>query len=131
MSIPLHSACRQHAHLRAVLYSVTATLHSYRRAFICEQQPSIRSLIWKQGMTNWLALQEIEEFKGFLGGNTPPPLPTIAEHKLINRNIFQFLKLFDLSFFNVRLGLPTFVHGKNLFIRSKKCMVLIVEQNKI
>jgi len=33
------------------------------------------SLIWKQGMTNWMALQEIEELKVFLGGNTPPPLP--------------------------------------------------------
>jgi membrane protease subunit (stomatin/prohibitin family) len=33
------------------------------------------SLIWKQGMTNWVALQEVEELKTFLGGNTPPPLP--------------------------------------------------------
>jgi len=33
------------------------------------------SLIWKQGMTEWKALQEIEELKSFLGGNTPPPLP--------------------------------------------------------
>ncbi|MFD2824965.1 SPFH domain-containing protein [Leeuwenhoekiella polynyae] len=33
------------------------------------------SLIWKQGMTEWKALQEIEELKPFLGGNTPPPLP--------------------------------------------------------
>ncbi|QWX83427.1 SPFH domain-containing protein [Cellulophaga sp. HaHaR_3_176] len=33
------------------------------------------SLIWKQGMANWSALQEIEELKAFLGGNTPPPLP--------------------------------------------------------
>jgi membrane protease subunit (stomatin/prohibitin family) len=34
------------------------------------------SLIWKPGMANWAALQEIEELKGFLGGATPPPLPT-------------------------------------------------------
>mgnify|MGYP003667473223 CR=1 FL=1 len=33
------------------------------------------SLLWKQGMANWTALQEIEELKAFLGGNTPPPLP--------------------------------------------------------
>ncbi|MDP5229526.1 MAG: SPFH domain-containing protein [Cellulophaga sp.] len=33
------------------------------------------SLIWKQGMATWSALQEIEELKAFLGGNTPPPLP--------------------------------------------------------
>ena len=33
------------------------------------------SLIWKQGMSEWTSLQEIEELKSFLGGNTPPPLP--------------------------------------------------------
>ncbi len=33
------------------------------------------SLIWKQGMSGWTALQEIEELKSFLGGSTPPPLP--------------------------------------------------------
>ena len=33
------------------------------------------TLIWKQGLTNWTALQEIEELKAFLGGSTPPPLP--------------------------------------------------------
>lgn len=33
------------------------------------------SLIWKQGMQQWTALQEVEELKSFLGGNTPPPLP--------------------------------------------------------
>lgn len=33
------------------------------------------SLVWKQGMANWAALQEVEELKSFLGGNTPPPLP--------------------------------------------------------
>ncbi|PIF00749.1 MAG: antifreeze protein [Maribacter sp.] len=35
------------------------------------------SLIWKQGMANWAALKDIEELKVFLGGNTPPPLPTV------------------------------------------------------
>lgn len=34
------------------------------------------SLIWKQGMQNWTALKEVEELKSFLGGSTPPPLPT-------------------------------------------------------
>jgi membrane protease subunit (stomatin/prohibitin family) len=34
------------------------------------------SLIWKQGMQNWAALKDVEELKSFLGGNTPPPLPT-------------------------------------------------------
>lgn len=34
------------------------------------------SLIWKQGMDGWKGLQEIDELKSFLGGNTPPPLPT-------------------------------------------------------
>lgn len=34
------------------------------------------SLIWKPGMSAWTPLQEIDELKGFLGGSTPPPLPT-------------------------------------------------------
>ena len=34
------------------------------------------SLVWKQGMQNWTPLQDVEELKSFLGGNTPPPLPT-------------------------------------------------------
>ncbi|MBT8262633.1 MAG: SPFH domain-containing protein [Bacteroidia bacterium] len=33
------------------------------------------SLVWKQGMTEWTALKEVEELKAFLGGSTPPPLP--------------------------------------------------------
>lgn len=33
------------------------------------------SLVWKQGMANWTALNQVEELKAFLGGNTPPPLP--------------------------------------------------------
>ncbi len=35
-----------------------------------------QSLVWKQGMGNWAPLQEVEELKSFLGGSTPPPLPT-------------------------------------------------------
>ncbi|PCJ95345.1 MAG: antifreeze protein [Flavobacteriaceae bacterium] len=34
------------------------------------------SLVWKQGMQNWTSLKEVEELKAFLGGSTPPPLPT-------------------------------------------------------
>ncbi|WP_422083037.1 SPFH domain-containing protein [Ulvibacterium sp.] len=34
------------------------------------------SLIWKPGMQEWAALKDVEELKGFLGGTTPPPLPT-------------------------------------------------------
>ncbi len=34
------------------------------------------SLVWKQGMASWTALKEVEELKSFLGGSTPPPLPT-------------------------------------------------------
>jgi hypothetical protein len=34
------------------------------------------SLVWKQGMAAWASLKEVEELKSFLGGNTPPPLPT-------------------------------------------------------
>lgn len=34
------------------------------------------SLVWKQGMQNWTPLKEVEELKSFLGGSTPPPLPT-------------------------------------------------------
>lgn len=33
------------------------------------------TLIWKSGMDGWKALNEVEELKNFLGGNTPPPLP--------------------------------------------------------
>lgn len=34
------------------------------------------SLVWKQGMASWAALKDVEELKSFLGGSTPPPLPT-------------------------------------------------------
>ncbi|WP_378180395.1 SPFH domain-containing protein [Aquimarina sp. SS2-1] len=33
------------------------------------------SLVWKQGMSNWTAIKDVEELKSFLGGSTPPPLP--------------------------------------------------------
>jgi membrane protease subunit (stomatin/prohibitin family) len=33
------------------------------------------SLVWKQGMSEWVALKDVEELKAFLGGSTPPPLP--------------------------------------------------------
>tara|TARA_R110001583_G_scaffold333_4_gene3011 strand:- start:4135 stop:5274 length:1140 start_codon:yes stop_codon:yes gene_type:complete len=35
------------------------------------------SLVWKPGMANWSALKDVEELKVFLGGSTPPPLPTV------------------------------------------------------
>ncbi|MGV6829112.1 MAG: SPFH domain-containing protein [Flavobacteriales bacterium] len=35
------------------------------------------SLVWKQGMASWTALKDVEELKSFLGGSTPPPLPTV------------------------------------------------------
>lgn len=33
------------------------------------------TLVWKAGLAEWIPLQQIEELKSFLGGNTPPPLP--------------------------------------------------------
>ncbi|GAK98881.1 conserved hypothetical protein [Nonlabens ulvanivorans] len=33
------------------------------------------TLIWKAGMDGWKPLNQVEELKGFLGSNTPPPLP--------------------------------------------------------
>jgi membrane protease subunit (stomatin/prohibitin family) len=33
------------------------------------------TLVWKQGMGEWAALNSVEELKAFLGGATPPPLP--------------------------------------------------------
>ncbi|GAK75004.1 hypothetical protein JCM19296_582 [Nonlabens ulvanivorans] len=33
------------------------------------------TLIWKAGMDGWKRLNQVEELKGFLGSNTPPPLP--------------------------------------------------------
>ncbi len=45
------------------------------RALFAGRTINRESLVWKQGMANWAALQEVEELKSFLGGNTPPPLP--------------------------------------------------------
>lgn len=33
------------------------------------------TLVWKAGLAEWTALQQLDELKSFLGGNTPPPLP--------------------------------------------------------
>ena len=33
------------------------------------------TLVWKAGLAEWTPLQQVEELKSFLGGNTPPPLP--------------------------------------------------------
>ena len=45
------------------------------RALFASRTINRESLVWKQGMSNWAALQEVEELKSFLGGSTPPPLP--------------------------------------------------------
>lgn len=45
------------------------------RALFANRTINKDSLVWKQGMQNWTALNEVEELKPFLGGNTPPPLP--------------------------------------------------------
>ena len=45
------------------------------KALFANRTINRESLVWKQGMANWAALQEVEELKSFLGGNTPPPLP--------------------------------------------------------
>ncbi|WP_435624181.1 SPFH domain-containing protein [Flagellimonas sp.] len=45
------------------------------KALFANRTINRESLVWKQGMANWSALQEVEELKSFLGGSTPPPLP--------------------------------------------------------
>ncbi len=45
------------------------------RALFANRTVNKDSLVWKQGMSGWTALHEVEELKSFLGGNTPPPLP--------------------------------------------------------
>ncbi len=45
------------------------------KALFASRTVNKESLVWKQGMSNWTALKEVEELKAFLGGNTPPPLP--------------------------------------------------------
>ena len=50
------------------------------------------TLVWKQGMQNWTSLQEVEELKAFLGGNTPPPIPEV-------NNLVKFR--YQLCFFSL------------------------------
>ena len=45
------------------------------RALFANRTINKDTLVWKQGMQSWTALNEVEELKAFLGGNTPPPLP--------------------------------------------------------
>lgn len=45
------------------------------KALFANRTINKESLVWKQGMASWAVLQEVEELKSFLGGNTPPPLP--------------------------------------------------------
>lgn len=45
------------------------------KALFASRTVNKESLVWKQGMSGWTALQEIEELKSFLGGSMPPPLP--------------------------------------------------------
>lgn len=47
------------------------------KAFFANRTINKDSLIWKQGMPSWTALKDIPELQSFLGGNTPPPLPTV------------------------------------------------------
>ncbi|WP_432412164.1 SPFH domain-containing protein [Rasiella sp. SM2506] len=46
------------------------------RALFANRTINKDSLVWKQGMQSWTALNEVAELKAFLGGNTPPPLPS-------------------------------------------------------
>lgn len=45
------------------------------RALFANRTVNKETLVWKQGMSGWTALKEVEELKAFLGGSTPPPLP--------------------------------------------------------
>ncbi|MBV1922827.1 MAG: SPFH domain-containing protein [Flavobacteriaceae bacterium] len=45
------------------------------KALFANRTINKETLVWKQGMDNWAALNTVEELKAFLGGNTPPPLP--------------------------------------------------------
>jgi membrane protease subunit (stomatin/prohibitin family) len=47
------------------------------KGFFANRTINKDSLIWKQGMSNWTALKDVQELQSFLGGNTPPPLPTV------------------------------------------------------
>lgn len=45
------------------------------RALFANRTVNKDSLVWKQGMSDWAPLKDVEELKAFLGGATPPPLP--------------------------------------------------------
>ena len=45
------------------------------KALFANRTINKESLVWKQGMANWSALQDVPELQAFLGGSTPPPLP--------------------------------------------------------
>lgn len=45
------------------------------RALFANRTVNKDSLVWKQGMSDWAPLKNVEELKAFLGGATPPPLP--------------------------------------------------------
>ena len=45
------------------------------KALFANRTVNKESLVWKQGMAGWTALQDVAELQSFLGGNTPPPLP--------------------------------------------------------
>ena len=47
------------------------------RALFANRTVNKDSLVWKQGMANWMPLKDVEELKAFLGGSTPPPLPGV------------------------------------------------------
>jgi len=62
-------------------YAVDGTQHGpvglqQLQALYASRHINRDSLIWKQGMPAWAPLREVEELKSFLGGNTPPPLPS-------------------------------------------------------
>ena len=62
-------------------YAVNGTQHGpvsfeQLQALFAGRTVNRDSLVWKQGMAAWTPLREVEELKSFLGGNTPPPLPT-------------------------------------------------------
>jgi membrane protease subunit (stomatin/prohibitin family) len=47
------------------------------KGFFANRTINKDSLVWKQGMVNWTPLKDVQELQSFLGGNTPPPLPTV------------------------------------------------------
>ena len=47
------------------------------KALFANRTINKETLVWKQGMNNWTSLKDVPELQAFLGGNTPPPLPTV------------------------------------------------------